>query len=389
MPRPSKTVPAYRRHKATGQAVVTLNGRDIYLGAFGTPSSKWAYLRALRRWLGKSSPDDKKSSALKIDDLLAKYWQFAEGYYRRDGEPTGETKNISYACRPLYELFGSSPARDFGPSELKQVRQSMLDSGLCRNVINARIRRIVRIFKWAAAEDLLSASVYRRLKTVDGLKKNRSAARESKKVRPVSWETVERTLPYLPALVADMVRLQWLTGCRPGEICNLRPADVDCSISPWRYIPAAHKCDHLGHVRTILLGPRAREILQPHLTVPAEERCFTPRRSEMMRKAKLRSQRRTKVQPSQRDRSKRNARRLPGERYDRTAYLNAIRRACRKADVPYWTPNQLRHSASTLLRNRFDLETAQVVLGHRKPDTTLLYAEAQLERAAKAIESIG
>ncbi len=30
-------VPKYRLHRPTGQAVVTLNGRDTYLGKHGTP----------------------------------------------------------------------------------------------------------------------------------------------------------------------------------------------------------------------------------------------------------------------------------------------------------------------------------------------------------------
>ncbi len=33
MPKLKNKVPSYRLHQATGQAVVTLNGRDIYLGA--------------------------------------------------------------------------------------------------------------------------------------------------------------------------------------------------------------------------------------------------------------------------------------------------------------------------------------------------------------------
>ena len=32
--------PKYRKHRASGQAVVTLNGRDIYLGPHGTKASK-------------------------------------------------------------------------------------------------------------------------------------------------------------------------------------------------------------------------------------------------------------------------------------------------------------------------------------------------------------
>jgi hypothetical protein len=52
MPRPVNPVPAYRRHKPSGQAVVTVprpgrRGRDVYLGPFGSPGSKAEYARAL------------------------------------------------------------------------------------------------------------------------------------------------------------------------------------------------------------------------------------------------------------------------------------------------------------------------------------------------------
>ena len=38
-------IPAYCLHKASGQAVVRLNGRDVYLGGHDTPESK-----AFRAW---------------------------------------------------------------------------------------------------------------------------------------------------------------------------------------------------------------------------------------------------------------------------------------------------------------------------------------------------
>jgi hypothetical protein len=40
-------VPSYRRHKPTGQAVVTLNGKDIYLGRWNISASKAEYNRLL------------------------------------------------------------------------------------------------------------------------------------------------------------------------------------------------------------------------------------------------------------------------------------------------------------------------------------------------------
>jgi len=35
-PAESVRTPSYRRHKATGQSVVTLNGKDVYLGKYNT-----------------------------------------------------------------------------------------------------------------------------------------------------------------------------------------------------------------------------------------------------------------------------------------------------------------------------------------------------------------
>jgi hypothetical protein len=43
MPRLSKSLPSYRKHRASGQAVVNLNGRDYYLGPYGTKASKLEY----------------------------------------------------------------------------------------------------------------------------------------------------------------------------------------------------------------------------------------------------------------------------------------------------------------------------------------------------------
>ena len=46
MPKLSNSVPKYRKLRASGKAVVTLNGRDIYLGQHGTKASN-----ADRGWL--------------------------------------------------------------------------------------------------------------------------------------------------------------------------------------------------------------------------------------------------------------------------------------------------------------------------------------------------
>src|SRR5688500_6120670 len=43
--------PPYRLHRADGRAVVTLNGKDFFLGKQGTPESVGAYNRLIAAWV--------------------------------------------------------------------------------------------------------------------------------------------------------------------------------------------------------------------------------------------------------------------------------------------------------------------------------------------------
>lgn len=43
MPRSLNKIPSYRLHKASGQAVVTLNGTHIYLGKHESEASRRSY----------------------------------------------------------------------------------------------------------------------------------------------------------------------------------------------------------------------------------------------------------------------------------------------------------------------------------------------------------
>ena len=52
--------------------------------------------------------------------------------------------------------------------------------------------------------------------------------------------------------------------------------------------------------------------------------------------------------------------------------------------MPVWTPHRLRHSAGTIVRKRYGLDAAQIVLGHRHAKTAEIYAEIS---TAKAVET--
>ena len=50
MPKQSGKVPSYCRHKASGRAVVRIDGKDHYLGIYGSPESHDEYERLISEW---------------------------------------------------------------------------------------------------------------------------------------------------------------------------------------------------------------------------------------------------------------------------------------------------------------------------------------------------
>jgi len=402
--------PSYRLHKARGQAFVQVKGRRYYLGRYGTPKSRETYQRFLaENWARPElppMPSGPRKVELLVVELAAAYWRWAEAYYQKDGEPTGQLAIIRLALKPLRELYGATTAEKFGPLALRSVQEHVTRAGHSRRTVNHVCATIKAMFKWAAAQELLPVTVYQALATVPGLRKGRTAAREPEPIGPVSDATVEATLPHLPTVVADMVRLQRLTGMRPGEVCSLRPCDVDRSGEVWEYRPASHKTAHFGRDRVIHLGPRAQEVLAPYLLRAADSFCFSPAESEVNRKVELRERRKSKVQPSQVDRRKRRPKRQPSDRYDKDSFRRVIARAVTLANrraleealargeevphpIPHWHPNQLRHSAATEIRRLFGLEAAQVTLGHSRADVTQVYAERDMRLAAEIARKIG
>jgi integrase len=320
--------------------------------------------------------------------------------------PSGWLTHIRLMLRKVRETYGHTPASEFGPRKLKAIRQSLIGAGHSRVYINKLVPIVLRMFKWATAEELLPGNVYQALRSVEGLKKGRTAAHETKPVLPAPDEVVDATLPYLPPVVADMVRFERLTGCRPGEVCMVRPCDVERSGEVWQYRPESHKTEHHGRQRIIYIGPQAQAVLLSYLLRDAHAHCFQPVESERKRREAMRSRRRTRIQPSQQNRRKARPARAPKTAYDRNSYARAVKRAVEKANadrrkaaaqagddspvlLSHWHPNQLRHSAATKVRKMFNLEAAQVMLGHAKADVTQVYAERDARLAVEVAKKIG
>lgn len=419
-------LPKYRKHKASGQAIVTIAGKDHYLGPHGTEVSKMEYDRLVAQWLADGRPTrPNRASRLSVSQLLALFWQFAEQHYVKFGEPTGTADNYKIAIRLLRVEYGNLLVDKFGPIALTRLQQIMIERGYTRRYINDNTSRIKRIFKWGVSRELVDVAVHQGISTVEGIQHGRTAARESTKIRPVSDEIVDATLLNLPQLVADMVRIQKLTGARPCEVRLMKRAEIHHSMESlervidsdfhftwtpgiWVYYPSSHKTQHHNRMRVILIGPKAQTVLTPYLAETEFGKfCFSPALSEEQRRTIASQQRVTPVEQgnTRGSKRKRSPKRCPQQHYSKDSYAKAINRACEKTfPIPkelseveikrwkkkyFWAPNRIRHSAGTSIRKKFGLEQAQAVLGHARVNTTQIYAEKNFEGAAQVIKEVG
>lgn len=166
--------------------------------------------------------------------IMAGYLEHAERYYRRaDGKPGREYELIKQVLRYVRKNCSDLPAKDFGPTRLKEVRQLLINAGHCRKYINKNVDRIRRMFKWAVGEEMIPVEVHTALTTVPGLKRGRTEAPDHAPVMPVDDATVEATLVHMPQVIADMARIQRLTAMRGGEVVQIRPCDIDRSGDVW------------------------------------------------------------------------------------------------------------------------------------------------------------
>jgi integrase len=394
MSRRPNPVPTYRLHKPSGQAVVTIRTaggirKDVYLGAYDSPESRAEYSRVLQETVVAPTAQFVQPglgtcpSGFTVNELLLAFWKHAELHYRHpDGTPTSEIHNLRQVVRVTRELYGLTPVREFGPLALKAIQRRWIDDGLARRVINGRVARVRHIFKWGMGEQLVAPEVYTGLTAVVGLRKGRTLAREPEPVGPVSEEHALAVLPFVRPPVRAMIRVQLLTGMRPGEIVRLRPTDIDKDGPLWVYRPSEHKNSHRGRSREIPIGPLAQAILEPLTPADPDSYFFSPRRSDGVGDSVRAGRRKKSSRPTPKPRK-------PGLRYSTASFALAVARGCDRAGVSRWSPNMLRHAHGTTVRRRYGLEAAQAVLGHAKAATTEIYAASNLALAAKVAAEIG
>jgi integrase len=344
----SRRIPKYVHHKPSGQARVRINGKDRYLGKFGTPGSHELYDELISELVIDVEP----ASCKTLTAVLAAWWPECKARYHKGKGKLGGAQNWRPIIRLLREKHGDERAEDLGPKKLRQTLESAAEEqDWSLSYTKMQLTRVRTIYDWAVSEELIAVTAYQRLKSI-----KLRHGRKTEPIPPVPDDIVTQTLPHLKPIIADMVRLQRLTGMRPGELVIMRAADVDRSGDVWEYVPERHKTQHRGKSRVVYIGPKAREILAPWM-LKAGEYIFPSGRSP---------------------------------RYTTGTFQQAVYRTCRRHDITQWSPNQLRKAAATDVRSKLDVEHAASLLGHSSATVTgQHYAANDRHRGIEAAKLLG
>lgn len=290
-----------------------------------------------------------------VGGLVAAFMLHAATYYPQRRNRSSEVSNFRAAVAPLLMVYADLPMQDFGPLQLKAVRQLMIESGWLRSTINASCRRIRQVVSWAIGHQLLPSDQLTALKTVAGLRRGRSAAKDGEPVRPPKAGIVEATLPHLLPVHVAIINLLRLTGARADEICPLRGEQIDRTESEWRYEPTSHKTAYLGRSRVIWFGADSQAILTGWLR-PGP--MFTD-----------------------------PLRRRP---YNSKTLAKVIERAIKKHNLPHWHLHMLRHERATEIdRLTGSMDMSQAMLGHARIETTGMYCDRMVRLAREGAAKFG
>ena len=174
---------------------------------------------------GRVGSDSNPATVLEIAVDYANHMK--SRYRTKDGKPSNEYRIVRRVMKVFRSRYGAEKATKFRPTQYKAIRKHFVDEGLSRNTVNRYVWQIVRCDRLAQENEKVPTECWQALVGVERLQRGSTSAPEASKIPPVSQSDVDKTLEHLHPIASDMVKVQVLTGMRPGELRQLRPGDID------------------------------------------------------------------------------------------------------------------------------------------------------------------
>lgn len=377
MPRKAQWPPQPRPHPS-GQSRVHYEGRDYYLGLHGSEAAKKEYARLLMLWgADREAEEAQPRRTPTVSDAVAR-WATEELPRHTDQRQEHAYRS---AVLIVVRLFGTLPIAGFRAPQLRAVRKAMTSGcwmnpteravharryatpGWSMGHTNQQIVRIRTVWRWLEGQGISPDGSWSHLRTLPPLTPSgpdSHGVRRTTRRRPACTSEVVTVSRRAAGHAGRMLLLQYWSGMRSGELRRMRVGEIDRSGSVWVYRPGRHKMTYRGHDRAVTLGPRCQAILRPRL----EEAGDDPD---------------TLVWPT----------RL-GTTFRANSYAQAVRRAARKAGLPWLTPYSARHGARLRVTRALSLDAARAFMGHASVEMSAQYASgADLQTATEAARKCG
>lgn len=366
---------------ASNQARVRINGKDVYLGLFGSPESKKKYAELAAQFAAQ--PDGKpisvpKGHVVTVDEVVIRW--HAQAVIDR-GADCKEIESVMSACNPMRRLFGTHAAADFDDQHLETVRAAMISGswlndeerairakkkaeiGWCREHTNHQVGRIRTVWRWAERKRLVPRGSWGNLCTLPPIERFHKVRRATIR-QAVDDAVVEETLKHVTPIIGAMLRVHLLIGCRPGELVRMQANEIEIGADGLgAYTFAEHKdAWRDGATKTIILPAEAVAILSPWLEAARRIGPDIP------------------LWRHSRD---------PKKCYGVEGYYRHIVRACERNGIKPWYPYGIRHNFRRKVGRQFGIEGARAALGHKSIHMTAEYSKEQdLELARKVAKEL-
>ena len=366
-PKTITRIPRLSLHKGTGQARAKFRGRDHYFGRYGSPEAHRRYAQ----WISEITADPGEVPVL-VRARAGQHITLAElvNAFEEHLETTldGRTEDAIRTARSeariagdlLLDRHASVSVTDFDAPMLVEIRDRVARRGWCRRTLNARIGHVRRFFRWGVERGLVDRVVLAGLDAVSSLRPGSSIAPELPPVREAPIADVRAVIEHLEVRggscvqVACLLRFMLMTGCRAAEARKARLGDLDRD----------------GRTLTIAEHKTIRKTGEPLVFHLSDEVLAVIDRALLARGAG----------------ADLDVPLFAGKRgmFQRTSVTQAVARACERLGVRHWSPHQLRHTATNLVRREAGDAVAKATGGWDDPRMVHRYGREDDRRQRQA-----
>ncbi|GHT28891.1 integrase [Planctomycetales bacterium] len=287
--------------------------------------------------------------------------------------PSNDRRSVHHFTKAFELLVGLFPSdkplpdtSTFKPGYLIWYKRSLIEQGYAKSQVKRYIKVVKQVFSWAATPrydegtwdilpTMVSASLIAEMKMIKVT--DADNCRENPLRLDVAYEYIQAVMDYVSPIIEAMMRVQYLTGMRPGEVCTMKVGDIKKTKAEfgnhyrlwdgenWLYVAAEHKTKKYIGERQFAIAMEEQEILEPYLAgKSASDFVFS-----------------------------KTSKRGFGKPFTTDEYGRYIKRTIEKYELEKFTAHQIKHSAVSDTSEKHNRDKARALAGHTSETMTARY----------------